>query len=57
MKTDMGTPVKAAGIGSLAPGTAVQAAPLQVGSSGQAGGMGSACMPACPNRAWARRPW
>uniref|UniRef100_A0A8D0PHN5 Sterol regulatory element-binding protein 1 n=1 Tax=Sus scrofa TaxID=9823 RepID=A0A8D0PHN5_PIG len=34
MKTDMGTPVKAAGIGSLAPGTAVQAAPLQTLVSG-----------------------
>ncbi|XP_016051988.1 PREDICTED: sterol regulatory element-binding protein 1 isoform X2 [Miniopterus natalensis] len=36
MKTDMGAPVKAAGIGSLAPGTAVQAGPLQTLVSGGA---------------------
>uniref|UniRef100_A0A8C6G3B3 Sterol regulatory element-binding protein 1 n=1 Tax=Moschus moschiferus TaxID=68415 RepID=A0A8C6G3B3_MOSMO len=34
MKTDMGAPLKAAGIRSLGPGTAVQAAPLQTLVSG-----------------------
>ena len=50
--------MKAAGISSLAPGMAVQAAPLQVGGLGRAGGRG-VCMHACPpaNRAWPRRPW
>ncbi|XP_036134334.1 sterol regulatory element-binding protein 1 isoform X1 [Molossus molossus] len=34
MKTDTGSPVKAAGLGSLAPGTAVQTGPLQTLVSG-----------------------
>lgn len=35
MKTDLGAPVKAAGVSSLAPGTAVQTGPLQVGGMGR----------------------
>lgn len=44
MKTDMGAPMKAAGVSSLAPGTAVQTGPLQVGGMGRVEGMGSAHM-------------
>lgn len=35
VKTDAGATVKTAGIGTLAPGTAVQAGPLQVDGSGK----------------------
>lgn len=40
MKTDVAATVKAAGISSLAPGTAVQTGPLQVGVTRGAGGQG-----------------
>lgn len=58
MKTDMAGTVKAAGIGSLAPGTAVQTAPLQVGGMGRAEGHGSAHVRARPvTCAWPFRRW
>lgn len=58
MKTDMAATVKAAGISSLAPGTAVQTAPLQVGGVGEAGGWGSAPEHAwLVTCAWPFRPW
>ncbi|KAM6174209.1 LOW QUALITY PROTEIN: sterol regulatory element-binding protein 1 [Erethizon dorsatum] len=46
MKTDMGATVKAAGISSLTPGTAVQAGPLQASGMGVEGHGG--CTHACP---------
>lgn len=54
----MAATVKAAGISSLAPGTAVQTAPLQVGGVGEAGGWGSAPEHAwLVTCAWPFRPW
>lgn len=38
VKADLGAPAKAAGVGSLAAGTAVQTGPLQVGGMGRAEG-------------------
>lgn len=58
MKTDLGAPVKAAGVSSLAPGTAVQTGPLQVGGMGRRGGMESAHIHAhLVTRAWLCRLW
>lgn len=48
VKTDTGATVKTAGINTLAPGTAVQAGPLQVDGSGKRasamGGLARMCM-------------